>query len=172
MKKNNYSLAYIQALQSYARFMSQARIRKATNVIGTGNTVSSVESGNETYAPENVIIADYSLFKNLSTRALKLMGVIMEDLQFNNALWFFDHTTSSRDYKVIQELRKKGVLFPTEDTRIHYVNPDMIRKGNKLLVAANTAAITATGKVERAMIRPLNKKNIQINPMHLTELTQ
>jgi hypothetical protein len=171
MKRPKYSLAYIQALQTYARVVSQSKIRKANHVLASGSVVTTTQEGTESYSSEEIAISDSHILGELTVRGLKMYARIMSELKFNNALWYFDHTTNNRDTRVIKELREKGLLLPTEDIRIHYVNPDKLRKGNKLLVAANTAAVTATGKVERAMIKPLNKKNIQINPMHLLELT-
>lgn len=171
MKRPKYSLAYVRALQTYSRVVSQSRLRKATNVTAKNNIVSTEQSGSESYSPEDVTITDSELLETISHRALQICVKIIRELKFNNALWYFDHTENTRDAMAIKELRERGVICATEDTRIHYVNPDYIRKGNKLLVAANTASVTAAGHVERAMIRPLNKKNIQINPMHLIELT-
>lgn len=170
MKRPKYSLAYVQSLQTYARIVSQSKTRKSTQVVARLNSVSTAQSGSESYVHEDVSITDSNILDSLSHRALQLCIRIIRELQFNNALWYFDHTLNKRDLVAIKELRQKSVLFPTEDTRIHFVNPDMIRKGNKLLVAANTAVVTATGKVEKAMIRPLNKKNIELNPLHLAEL--
>lgn len=171
MKRPQYSIAYVLALQSYSKIVTESKLRKASNVTAKGNAVNTAQEGMESYSPENIIITDCTIFQRISSRAAKVIHQIVAELQFNNALWYFDHTTHTRDAVAIQELRKVGILFPTEDTRIHFVNPDYIRKGNKLLVAANTASITATGKVCRTMIRPLNKKNIELNPIHLTELT-
>lgn len=163
-------MAYVYALQSYCKIVTQSKLRKATLVTAKGNAVNTTQEGTESYSPENVIITDCTIFQRVSSRTAKVIHQILAELQFNNALWYFDHTLNTRDAAAIKELREKSILFPTEDTRIHYVNPDYIRKGNKLLVAANTAAVTATGKVCKTMIRPLNKKNIELNPMHLVEL--
>ena len=171
MKRPVYSLAYIQALQTYSRIVSQSKTRRANHVTGRLNTVTTVQEGIETYSPDDVTIVDSTILQKLSHRASVLSSQIISELKFNNALWYFDHTLNKRDLKAIKELRDLGVLSSTEDTRIHFVNPDYIRKGNKLLVAANTAMVTATCKVCKTMIRPLNKKHIELNPMHLTELT-
>lgn len=171
MKRPVYSLAYIQALQTYSRIVSQSKLRKGTHVTASGNMVNTAQEGTESYSPEDVTITDSALLQKLSHRALQLCLQIIAELKFNNALWYFDHTLNKRDLKAVKELREMGVLSATEDTRIHFVNPDLIRKGNKLLVAANTASVTAVGKVCKTMIRPLNRKNIELNPMHLTELT-
>lgn len=170
MKKPKYSLAYVQALQVYCRVMAASRTKPSTLVNGSLNSVTVTQGATESYQPEDVSIVQNGLLPLLSHRAAMLCHTIMDELEFNNALWYFDHTKNKRDLKAVKELREKGVILPTEDTRIHYINPDKIRKGNKLLVAANTAAITATGRVDRSMIRPLNKKNIQLNPLHLVEL--
>lgn len=170
MKRPEYSMAYVYALQTYSKIVTQSKLRKATNVTAKGNAVSATQEGTESYSPEDVTITDSTIFQRVSTRTGKVIQQIIAELQFNNALWYFDHTLNSRNAMAIKELRKVGILYPTEDTRIHYVNPDFIRKGNKLLVAANTASVTAVGKVCKTMIRPLNRKNIELNPMHLTEL--
>jgi hypothetical protein len=170
MKRPKYSLAYIRALQSYSKTVTESKLRKATNVTASHNEVKTAQEGTESYSPENVTIADCTIFQRVSSKAASLIHLIFAELQFNNALWYYDHTKNTRDAMAIKELREVGVLFMTEDTRIHYVNPDFIRKGNKLLVAANTAMVTAVGKVDRSMIRPLNKKNIELNPMHIVEL--
>jgi hypothetical protein len=135
------------ALQTYSRIVSQSKIRKGSHVIGNSNTVSEVQTGQaESYSPENVIVANGAALKGLSSRATDLCIRMMVELKFNNALWYFDHTKNTRDSTAIKELREKNILLQTDNTRIHFVNPDIIRKGNKLLVAANTAMVTATGK--------------------------
>lgn len=166
-----YSLAYIKALQLYTATVGKSTIKNSTNVLA-GYSGITVNAGNrETYSPEDITITDSTILSQLSHRALLLCIRIISELKFNNALWHFDHTKNSRDRTAIKELRSKAILFPTEETHIHFVNPDLIRKGNKVLVLGNTAVITATGRVELSMIRPLNKKNIELNPLHLTELT-
>ncbi len=171
MKSSKISLAHHVALKTYSRIVLAARNRTITGVACKFNEVSTVSTKTmEAYTPEDVAITDSKILLTLGSRAVQLYIHIINDLQFNNALWYFDHTLNKRDGKAIKELREKGILFPTEDTRIHFVNPDMIRKGNKLLVAANTAMVTSVGKVDRSMIRPLNKKNITLNPMHLVDV--
>lgn len=170
MKRPKYSLAYIQSLQVYSLIVAKSKRRKAVHVTADYNTVNTAQEGTESYTQENVIITDCTFLLNISKRAADIVHRIMAELCFNNALWYFDHTTNTRDAMAIKELRELGVLKHTEDTHIHFVNPDFIRKGNKLLVAANTAMVTAVGKVDRSMIRPLNKKNIELNPVHIAEL--
>jgi hypothetical protein len=171
MKRPKYTLTYTQALRTYSRALSQSRIQKCNNVVAGIDGVKIVQEGSESYSREDVTIADSNILGTLSHRALQICIRIMAELKFNNALWYFDHTKNSRDRVAIKELREKNILSHTEDTCIHFVNPDVFRKGNKLMVAANTAVISENQKVCRSMIRPLNKKNIEINPMHLTELT-
>lgn len=170
MKRTEISLAHHTALKTFCRIISVAKNRTGVATTARFNTVTTIQTSMETYTPEDVIITDSKVMRTLSTRALQLYIQIADELQFNNALWYFDHTLNKRDGRAIKELREKNILYPTEDIRIHFVNPDMIRKGNKLLVAANTAIVTENQKVCISMIRPLNKKNIELNPMHLTEL--
>lgn len=170
MSKPQFSAAYVQALIAYSRMVSRSKLRKATQITGYLNAITTTEGGTETYSPEDITITDRTILKTLGHRALQLALQIIEELQFNNALWYFDHTTNKRDAAAIKELRAKNILYPTEDTRIHFVNPEMIRRGNKFLVAGNTAFITSTGKVCKEMIKPLNRKNIEINPIHLAEI--
>lgn len=170
-KRPKYSLTYTTAVRTYSRIMASTKTRQGTHVVGTHNSVSVVQTGQmESYSKEDVTITDSDILDTLSHRALQLCVKIIKDLQFNNALWYFDHTKNTRDAMAIKELRDRGVLEHTEDTRIHFVNPDIIRKGNKLQVAGNTALITEKQKVCRELIRPLNKRNIELNPMHIAEL--
>lgn len=172
MKTPKFTPTYVAALQDYSRATSKSIPRKSTATTASGGNYQRLLTGaSESYVPEDTTISDSSILAELSIRALRLAVRIIKELEYNNALWYFDHTKNKRDAKAIYELRDKGILKPTEDTCIHYVNPFLIRKGNVLAVTAHTADITCNQKVERSMIRSLNKKNIQLNPMDLTELT-
>lgn len=172
MKKEQFNRAYVLALRAYSQTLTRSKTQKGSHIVAGASGVSQVPTGQmETYSPEEITICASKLPTSLSRRELQLFTLIVAELKYNNALWHFDHTKNTRDAMAIKGLREKGVIHATEDPRIHFVNPDFIRRGNKLLVSANTAMVTATGKVCLEMIRPLNKKNIELNPLHLTELT-
>jgi hypothetical protein len=170
MARPKYSVTYTEALRTYSRALSRSKLRKNNNVVAKSSGVTTVQEDMETSSPEDVTITDSALFQKLSHRAAQLCHQIIGELKFNNALWYFDQTKNSRDRVAIKELRDKHILSHTEDTCIHFVNPDVIRKGNKLLVAANTAIITEHSRVCKEMIRPLNRKNIELNPLHIADV--
>lgn len=69
------------------------------------------------------------IFEGLSKGATLMVCKIMTELKPNNALWYYDQTVKPKTYPVISELRERKILFETETTRIHFVNPFYIRHG-------------------------------------------
>lgn len=170
MKRPRFTIAHVNAIRSFVKAVTEAKYRKGTHIHGALSGVSEIPTGQmESYTSEDVVITDSKILMSLSHRATQICIQIMAELKFNNALWHFDHTKNTRDAAAIKELRERSILLHTEDTRIHYVNPDIIRKGNKMLVAANTAVVTMSGKVEIAMIRPLLKKNIKLSAEYIEQ---
>lgn len=118
---------------------------------------------------EELTIVDKHILLQISTGALKLVVQIMNELYFNNALWYFE-AEHSRHYLVISELREKGILIKTEDPHIHLVNPQFVRRGSHASVLANTTYILSdVNRVSRDLIRELRSKD-KITMSHFDNL--
>lgn len=131
------SKAYEIAVDQYRDFMKNSHTLKITVEQTFDYRYEKVPTGLEKRAvPEQFTMIQMEFVKelNLSTRAKNMVFTIISDLKMNNPLWYFDHLKNTRDGSCIKELRAKGILFKLEDPRIHYVNPDYIRRGTKAAV--------------------------------------
>ena len=128
-------------------------------------------SHEETYVPEEITIVQKDMFRHLSSNGCKLVLQIISELHMNNALWYFDHGGKSQLKLAIADLRKAGILLRTEDSRIHFVNPDMIRRGSRSSVLSMTAAeLQSCQRVTTDNIRALNNKKINFSPFDITQM--
>lgn len=105
-------------------------------------TLSGLQSTNlnekEDFIPNDFVMMEPSFMLNLSKRARDIVCEIMNDLKIGNVFWHFDQTKNSRDSTAIKELRGKKIIFPTETTTIHFINPFYIRRGRIHEVLMNT----------------------------------
>jgi hypothetical protein len=164
MMSNRKSKAYVLSLQLYTRMCETGQMRKITLEQYSEKKYERVETGLTTkFQPEELTILDTNLFKReWSAGAIKLMTRIMAELMMNNALWHFE-SSNSRERKVIAELRTHGILLKTEDSHIHYVNPDKIRRGGKpAVLALTTKELETVSRVSKDNIRNLGHAKEQI----------
>lgn len=160
MKK--VSLAYITSLRLYNQACATGRLRKLTIEQYSEAGYERGDTGLQTkYIPEDITIIASSLFsRTLSTRSQRLIQRIIAELCLYNALWYFDPTLSTADNIAVRELRTAQILSKTEDARIHFVNPDYIRKGSKpAVLALTTKELEGVQRVSRDNIRNLSMKS-------------
>lgn len=160
------SQAYILSLQMYANCCRTGQFKRVTLEQYSEMSYEKVDTGlQQRFIPEQITIIDTQLFAqgHFSPRAMRLVQQIMGELYLNNCLWYFDYLTNSRDRAAIAELRTKGVLLKTEDPRIHYVNPDKIRRGSKpSTLACTTKELEGVARVTRDNIRNLGYKESKV----------
>ena len=162
---NNKSQAYILSLQMYANCCRNGQFKRVTLEQYSEMVYEKVDTGlQEQFVPEQLTIIDTQLFKeDLSPRATKLLMQITSELYMNNCLWYYDHLLNSRDRSAVAELRDRGILFKTEDPRIHYVNPDRIRRGSKpQVLACTTKELETVSRVTRDNIRNLGYRENKV----------
>jgi hypothetical protein len=178
MLRDNYplsspSIAYLISLQLYAEACTKGLLKKVTFEQYSELGYEKVDTGQKArYIPENIVVIEASLFQRpLSARAMKLLMRIPGELHINNALWYYDHLSNHRnDLKAISELRKCGILLKTEDARIHFVNPNYVRKGSKpAVLALTTKELENVSRVSKANIRPLGTKRIEMDIYQLSK---
>ena len=125
----------------------------------------------EDFVPSEFTVVSCNVFENLSSRANGLVCKIISELHQNNALWVFDHRTNKRDQKAISELRTKGILFKTEDTIVHFVNPMILRRGKQIAVVfCMIELLENSSRVTPDMARPLRMRaSGAVNPVEVEE---
>ncbi|MDP1765185.1 MAG: hypothetical protein Q8L07_14990 [Sediminibacterium sp.] len=81
----------------------------------------------------------------------------MSELKRNNSLWYFDYrSVGGRDERAILSLRKRGILYKTDVTEIHLINPWLIRRGTVEVVVVATNELVNGGQLTRKMIKDLS----------------
>ena len=169
------SKAYLISLQLYARVCANGQLRKVTFEQYSEAGFDKIDTGQQArYIPENIVIMDADVLSKheLTPRAIKLFLSIIPELRMHNALWYYDHTANKADSAAIKQLRDVGILLRTEDTKIHFVNPDYLRKGSKpAVLALTTKELETVSRVTTDNIRPLGMKKVDVNllDMHLSK---
>jgi hypothetical protein len=167
------SKAYEIAVTQYNTFMRDSRTMK----ISVEQTFDFSYEKLSTGLQKRSIAEDFTVLTkgfinelNLSTRAKLMILDIMEELKLNNPLWYFDHTKNTRDAATIKELRDKNILFKLEDPRIHYVNPQYIKRGTRASVlCAIQNELEGVVRVGPENIRNLTKLlKIDLNQFDIT----
>jgi hypothetical protein len=152
--------SYITCLKLFDNLADRTKKKKVKQNTYSEGIYEQIElDEEEDYFPENFTILESSIFQDLTTRAQKLVHKISAEIKANNALWYFDHTKNSRDSAAISELKRRKVLFDTETTTIHLVNPAFIRKGHPGSTLGLTMGILKkSSKVTRDMIKAMRIK--------------
>lgn len=105
-------------------------------------TLSGIQNTNlnekEDFIPIDFVMIEPSFMHSLSKRSRDIVCKIINDLKIGNVFWYFDQTKNTRDSTAIKELRDKKIIYPTEITTIHFINPFYIRRGRIQEVLMNT----------------------------------
>ncbi|MBS1917876.1 MAG: hypothetical protein JST87_16520 [Bacteroidetes bacterium] len=110
--------------------------------------------------PQDFVIIESGLFTTLEKRERDTVCRIIAELKFNNALWYFDHRLNTKDAEAISALREKNILFKTDTTRVHLVNPLKIRRGKpENVVVATTLLVDNAAEISSELIRDLTPPN-------------
>lgn len=172
MGKHDSSPTYYKSLQLYVYTIGTKGFQRSVTLEETSiASYDKSDTGRKALIiRQELTVVEKGLLKTLSSKALKLVLDMMDDLYMNNALWHFEAQTSY-DRSALKELRDKGLLIRTEDAHIHYVNPLMIRRGSPASVLAQTTELLRNvSRVSKALIRDLNYKNIRFNILDQIEL--
>lgn len=158
--KLSKSPTYYKSLEIYAVIAERGGVRSATFEQLNGLNYSQQSTGQETFhLLEELTVVNRGVLRSLSPRALKIALVVMDELKRNNALWYFDASTNSRDRVALKELRDKEILYKTEEPHIFYINPLRIRNGSAASVVARTTHLLSTvSRVHRELIKDLTGK--------------
>ena len=170
MKKLSRSQEISLKLWQQAGDTSKRKNIGKTTIEWTGYSRENLDE-KEHFVPTDFTIVDPMLLGTLDARELRLAVVIIRELHRNNMLWFFDHRKNNRDKKAIASLRKKGILYRTEEPTIHIVNPWSIRRGNiAAAIAATASVLHGSGRVTTDMIRSLKGRDTKFSPFYLLQL--
>lgn len=69
------------------------------------------------------------VFDGASPVEVKLIIRMIQELKFNNPLWYTD-TSKSNVREALKNLKSSGILYDTKVTGFYMVNPLMVRKGS------------------------------------------
>ena len=99
-----------------------------------------------------------SLLQSLSSGEQNLVIKIIAEMKKNNALWYFAYRNTGRMERAVLSLRRKEVLFKTDNTNFHIVNPWLLRRGNIESVIVSTHKIVEKSvQLDRHMIKDLKQ---------------
>lgn len=115
---------------------------------------SSIEK--RSHIDTKFVMVEPALLPSLDSREQYLVIKLMSELKKNNALWYFDYRTAGgRDERAILSLRRKEVLYKTDVTEIHLINPWLIRRGAVDVVVVATNELVNEGQLTKRMIKDL-----------------
>jgi hypothetical protein len=156
--KLDKSPTYYKSLELYAEAVSKGGMRSLTLEQVNLTGFDKVASGQDTFQiQEELTIVERGVLRQLSIKGARLMHIIMDELCWDNALWYFK-STGSNHRTALKELRDKNILLRTEDPNIHYVNPALVRRGSRASVLAKTTHLLSTVvRVDRSLIKDLRK---------------
>lgn len=163
--KAESSPTYYKSLQLYIHTVATRGISRSITVEEVSESIyDKSDSGKRGLViRQDLTVVEKGVLRSLGARALKLALVMMDELFMNNALWYFE-ATSSNDRVALKELRDKGLIIRTEDPHIHYINPIMIRRGSAASVLAQTTELLRDiSRVSKALIHDLNYKSVRFN---------
>lgn len=168
--KANLSKAYLVSMAFYMEAVRSGSLRKVSI-----ETYSTMEYNTEdTGIKKQVIFEDLVVIKtgwltSLTPKTRAVAIQMSEELCKNNALWYYEPETA-HNRRIIAELRRFGVIVPTEDKAIHFVNPAFMRKGSRPGVLAMTMKeLEDCPRVSKANIRNLRNMKAGVNPFHALE---
>lgn len=96
---------------------------------------------------QQIVGVEPKLLQSLDAGELKMVVKIIAELKMYNAFWYFDYLSAGQSAeKVIGRLRKKEVIYKTENLAMHIVNPWKIKRGAIELVLASTAKLLENGE--------------------------
>jgi hypothetical protein len=167
------SRAYLTSLQLYAEAARKGLMKRVSFEQYSEREYEKFPLEQEVrYQPENIIILQQGLMsrEDLSAASVKLLIKISSELCMNNALWYHEARTGP-EKAAIAQLRREEILYKTEDSHIHYVDPRYIRKGSKpAVLALTTAELETVGRVSRENIRNLGTRKIDINMLDMSTI--
>lgn len=163
--KLDKSPTYYKSLELYAEAVGKGGMRRITLEQANPGVFDKVSSTEEAFQiQEELTIVERGVLRGLSSKAAKLAHQLMDELKWDNALWYYE-PTDSHQRSAIKELRDKNILLKTEDSHIHYVNPALIRRGSRASVLARTTFIlSSVARVSKDLIKDLRQtKKITFN---------
>lgn len=163
--KLDKSPTYYKSLQLYHATLAMKGITKAVTLEeSTPAQWGKQDTGRRAvHIRQDLTVVEQGLLRSLSLGALRIAIQMMDELKMNNALWTWE-PQHSRDYKILKELRERGVLIKTEDAHIHYVNPLLIRRGSAGSVLAQTTRLLEdVSRVDISLIHDLNYSNVKFD---------
>lgn len=159
------SPTYYTCLEMYSKALQENGITAelTMEMTASGEWARAGTGKRTTQIRGNVVVVEKGLLGSLSTNAVKMAIVMMDDLKMNNALWYHE-SESSHDRVAMKELRDKGIIIRTEDPKIHFINPMRIRRGSAAGVLAQTAELLSSmSRVHKDLIKDLNFKSVKFN---------
>jgi hypothetical protein len=101
------------------------------NLSGTGMYSHETTDTKDYFLNSPIVIMDVKLFKGLTAKACKLLMTIMEEMQMNNVFWLSGKSDPHRR-QAICELKRHGILIPTERAGLYIINPFKLRRGKPM----------------------------------------
>lgn len=113
--------------------LSQAVKKGPVNVDSTANGVYTNESTDidDYYLKDAVAIVDLKLFNGLTAHACKYLLGLMEQMKMNN-IFYIHKDPNANERRSLAELKKHGILFPTEKVGLYIINPVKLRRGKPM----------------------------------------
>lgn len=168
-KPKQRSQAYVTALEMFHRTTGKGVSRKVTieQYSSLQYDIATVEDQTAQYIPEDLVVLSNGWLHEVMPKAMSLVVYeMMPNLKKNNALWYYK-PINSYDRAAIKQMREIGILLPTEEPFIHFVNPEFVRKGSRVGVLAMTMReLEGCGRVSITNIRDLRSGRADVNPFH------
>lgn len=165
------TIVYEKSIELYIKARRESKKKKSKKETINYNHYEYLDLNEvEDFVPSSFTITTKNVFHGLSNRGRLLLTRIIDELEWGNALWYFDHTENSRNSTVIKELREKGILLKTDNTCIHFVNPFFIRTGQTAQILAKMVRLTYNcSHITREMIKPLRYRGrIEFDPIDIS----
>lgn len=147
--------AYYLSIQLYNQAIKKARSVDINVILAGRPSFNKTPKGEKLSNSENMAMLAQGFLPGLSTGARGMVLAIMEELKWNNTLWFFQ-PKNSRDVTNIKELKDNKIIFKTETTHIYFINPVFVRKGSLYeVLALTTELLSKSSKVTMDHIKDL-----------------
>lgn len=169
-KPKQRSQAYMTAIEMYHKTARTGVARKVTieQYSSVQYDIATIEDQTAQYIPEDLVVLSSGWLHQVMPKAMSLVVYeLMPNLKKNNALWYYK-PLNSYDRAALKQMRDIGILMPTEEPFIHFVNPEFVRKGSRVGVLAMTVReLEGCGRVSVANIRDLRGTKADVNPFHM-----
>jgi|GEM_PF-3106357 len=137
----------------------QTPIQNRQTTFTRSKFVKGAANGYTVITKQDIVGVDPLLLQSLDAGELKMVVKIIAELKMYNAFWHYDYLSMGQSAeKVIGRLRRKNVLFRTENLAVHIVNPWKIKRGAiDVVVASTTKLLEESSDISHKLFKHLEK---------------